>query len=134
MREGWHEYFKIIARAVSTRSTCPRRQVGAVLVIDKRIYATGYNGSRAGEAHCTDVGCDVKSNHCTRAIHAERNVVDQFVKAFGWDYFDAAVDIYCTLEPCFGCKRYIYTHFHDATLHWIQDYKDYENEKIQAES
>ena len=132
MREDWDGYFKAIARTVSTRSTCPRKQVGAVIVVNKRILATGYNGSPAGQPHCTDVGCNVVANHCTRAIHAEQNAIEQFTELFKWDYWDASVDIYCTLEPCAKCKKLIWSHFQDPVLHWIEDYEEYESGKLQS--
>lgn len=137
MREDWHGYFKTIARAVSTRSTCPRKQVGAVIVVNKRILASGYNGSPAGEPHCTDAGCNVVSNHCTRAIHAERNAVNQVIELadlFGNSSIlhDLDFNIYCTLEPCRECKKYIAMHFHRPVLHWIEDYEDYERGKLQS--
>ena len=78
-RPSWDTYFLWIARIVSSRSTCPRAEVGAVLTRDKRIIATGYNGSLSGEPHCLDVGCllDKGGRHCQRAIHAETNAIAQ---------------------------------------------------------
>jgi dCMP deaminase len=76
-RQKWDDYFLSIASAVAMRATCPRASVGAVIVRDKRIIATGYNGSAPGEPHCTDVGCLMKDGHCQRAIHAETNAVAQ---------------------------------------------------------
>jgi dCMP deaminase len=132
MRVGWDEYFEAIARIVSSRSTCPRKQVGAVIVVDKRILATGYNGSRKGEAHCSDVGCDVVSDHCIRTIHAEENAVIQFTELFGWDYWDADVHIYCTLEPCGTCMRLIHQHFESPFIHWQESTEDYNRGKLQG--
>ena len=80
MRQTWDDYFLEIARVVSTRSTCPRAQVGAIIVKDRRIVATGYNGSATGESHCLDVGCLMIDDHCQRAIHAETNAVCQAAK------------------------------------------------------
>lgn len=81
MRPDVDTYFlDIIARGVSTRATCPRASVGAVLVIDKNILSTGYNGAAEGEPHCTDVGCLVEDGHCQRAIHAEINAIGQAAK------------------------------------------------------
>ena len=76
-RISWNEYFLSLAKLVSTRSTCPRAFVGAVIVKDKRIIATGYNGAPAGQLHCQDIGCDIVDNHCVRAIHAETNAIAQ---------------------------------------------------------
>jgi len=76
-RLDWDEYFLNIAKEVAKRSTCPRASVGAVIVRDKHILSTGYNGAAPGEPHCTEIGCDVKNGHCLRAIHAETNAVAQ---------------------------------------------------------
>jgi dCMP deaminase len=72
MRKDWDKYFMDIAFMVSERSTCPRLHVGAVLVNDKRIKATGYNGSPKGFPHCDEAGCLMVNNHCVRTIHAEK--------------------------------------------------------------
>ena len=80
-RLSWQDYFLNIARVVSTRSTCIHRQFGCILVKDKRIIATGYNGSLPGEAHCYEVGCarvpyqSGKGYDKCRAIHAEQNAL-----------------------------------------------------------
>lgn len=78
-RQKWDDYFLLIASAVAMRATCPRALVGAVIVRDHRIVATGFNGSASGEPHCidTNVGCLMKDGHCQRAIHAETNAVAQ---------------------------------------------------------
>ena len=69
-RENWDTYFMNIARMVATRSTCSRKAVGAVIVKDNTILATGYNGSMSGAPHCHDVGCMIENNHCVATIHA----------------------------------------------------------------
>lgn len=76
-RPDWDTYFIRIALEVSKRSTCPRASVGAVIVRDNRILATGYNGAPAGEKHCSDVGCLIVGEHCQRAVHAETNAMAQ---------------------------------------------------------
>ncbi len=76
-RPSWDEYFMQVAFVVATRATCPRRSVGAVIVLDKRILATGYNGAPRGLAHCTEVGCHLVAGHCIRALHAEQNAILQ---------------------------------------------------------
>jgi len=76
-RQGWDDYFISIAKQVASRATCPRASVGAVIVRDKRIIATGYNGAPAGEPHCLDVGCLMVDGHCQRAVHAETNAIAQ---------------------------------------------------------
>lgn len=79
-RPDWDLYFIRIAMEVASRSTCPRASVGAVIVRDNRILASGYNGAPAGEPHCTEVGCDMVDGHCKRAIHAETNAIAQAAK------------------------------------------------------
>lgn len=77
-RPDWDEWFSLIAQAVSQRASCPRAQVGALIVSqDNRILAAGYNGAPAGEPHCLEVGCLIEDGHCQRAIHAEVNAVAQ---------------------------------------------------------
>src|SRR5690606_5886840 len=76
-RPTWDEYFMTMAHFVATRATCTRRQVGAVIVRDKRILTTGYNGSPPGLPHCSDVGCWIVDGHCVRTIHAEQNALVQ---------------------------------------------------------
>ena len=108
-RLSWDEYFREIAKLVSTRSTCPRASVGAILVKDKRIIATGYNGALPGEPHCTVIGCDMQDNHCQRAIHAEVNAIAQAAK-FGVSVIGAVFYIYMSrgdIGPCRECRKVI---------------------------
>ena len=70
-RVDWHTYFMNIARQVATRSTCPRKHVGAVIVRDRTILSTGYNGSIRGLPHCSDVGCLMEDGHCVATVHAK---------------------------------------------------------------
>ena len=110
-RPTWHQYFLTITRQVAERSTCLRAKVGAVIVRDKNILATGYNGAPAGLPHCTDVGClvyrsttpsgEVEEN-CFRCIHAEMNAIAQAAKN-GASIRDA--DIYITHTPCIHCLK-----------------------------
>lgn len=74
-RPPWPMYFLDLAKAVSTRASCPRASVGAVATRDNRVLVTGYNGSPPGQAHCMDVGCDMVDGHCIRTVHAEANLV-----------------------------------------------------------
>ena len=76
-RPPWDIYFLKLAMLVSERATCPRMHCGCVLVKDKRILSTGYNGSIPGDAHCEDDGCMIVDNHCVRTIHAEMNAIIQ---------------------------------------------------------
>jgi len=110
-RPTWHQYFLTITRQVAERSTCLRAKVGAVIVRDKNILATGYNGAPAGLPHCTDVGCliyrsqtplgDTEEN-CFRTIHAEINAIAQAAKN-GSAIRDGS--IYITHSPCFHCFK-----------------------------
>jgi len=103
-RVSWDEYFMNIAREVSTRSTCDRKHVGAVIVRDKMILATGYNGSIRGLPHCDDVGHDMEDGHCVRTVHAEANAIVQ--AAQNGIRIDTG-GIYVTASPCWPCFRLI---------------------------
>ena len=103
-RLGWHEYFMRIAQQVSGRSTCARKHVGAVIVRDRNILSTGYNGSISGMPHCDDVGHDMVDNHCIATIHAEANAIIQSAKN-GVQINDGA--IYTTASPCWNCFKLI---------------------------
>ena len=110
-RLSWHQYFLTITRQVAERSTCNRAKVGAVIVRDKNIIATGYNGAPAGMPHCTDAGCliyqsktpdgEIEEN-CFRTIHAEINAIAQAAKN-GSSIKDAS--IYITHTPCIHCLK-----------------------------
>ena len=109
-RPSWDEYFMQVVHLVKTRSTCLRRKVGAVIVKDKRILATGYNGAPVGCRHCEDTGClrqklNVPSgerHELCRAIHAEQNAIVQAAKA------GTSIDgstIYVSAQPCVICAK-----------------------------
>jgi dCMP deaminase len=109
-RPTWEEYFMEITRLVAKRSTCLRRQVGAVLVMDKRILATGYNGAPSGLAHCLEVGClreekqvpSGERHELCRGLHAEQNVIIQ--AAFHGIRIQGST-LYCTNLPCAICTK-----------------------------
>jgi dCMP deaminase len=103
-RPSWDEYFMEIAREVSTRATCQRRLVGAVVVLDKRILTTGYNGAPHGLPHCTEVGCKMQDGHCIRTLHAEQNAIVQ--GALNGVSLRAA-SLYVTCQPCNSCAKMI---------------------------
>lgn len=103
-RVSWDHYFMNIAREVATRSTCSRKHVGAVIVRDRCILATGYNGSIRGLPHCDDVGHMMEEGHCVRTVHAEANAIVQAARH--GNRIDGA-DIYVTASPCWGCFRLI---------------------------
>ena len=113
MRPDWDTYFMRITKLVATRSSCLRRSVGAVLVKDKRILATGYNGAPAGMAHCEEAGClrdqlhipSGERHELCRGLHAEQNAIIQAARQ-GTEIKDST--LYCTTAPCsLGAKRLI---------------------------
>lgn len=103
-RVSWHAYFMNIALQVATRATCDRKHVGAVIVRDKTILSTGYNGSLRGAAHCDDAGHMMEDDHCVRTVHAEANAICQAAK--NGVNIDGA-DIYTTASPCWNCFKLI---------------------------
>lgn len=102
VRATWDEYFLRIATEVSTRATCPRKHVGALLVRERSILASGYNGSVRGMPHCEDVGCMMVDGHCARTIHAEVNALAQAAK--NGVRVDGAT-VYVTAMPCWACAK-----------------------------
>ncbi len=110
MRPSWDDYFMEIADVVATRSTCVRRRVGAILVKDKRILATGYNGAPAGIQHCGEAGClreklEIPSgerHELCRGLHAEQNAIIQC--AVHGVNLQGAV-LYSTTQPCVLCSK-----------------------------
>ncbi len=101
-RPSWDEYFLNIAEVVSSRSTCPRRSVGAVLVRDRQILSTGYNGAPRGLPHCSEEGCLMQDGHCVRASHAEMNAIAQ--AALHGVRVEGAT-VYTTDKPCLICSK-----------------------------
>jgi len=111
-RPTWDEYFMKITHLVSERSTCMRRKVGAIIVKDKRIISTGYNGSPRGLAHCLEIGCmreqlEIPSgerHEMCRGAHAEQNAI---IQAAGSGVNMEAATMYCTTAPCSTCAKMI---------------------------
>lgn len=110
-RLSWDEYFMQICSVVAQRSTCGRAAVGAVIVRDRNILATGYNGAPAGMPHCNEVGCLVYTSknpdgeteeNCFRTIHAEINAIAQAAKS---GVSIRGSDIYVTHSPCIHCLK-----------------------------
>jgi len=109
-RPSWDEYFTLLAKTVATRSTCLRRQVGALFVRDRQILCTGYNGSPSGLVHCDKIGCLRESlgapsgerHEICRAVHAEQNAIVQAAK-HGVALVGA--DLYVTHQPCILCTK-----------------------------
>jgi dCMP deaminase len=111
-RPGWDEYFMDITRLVSRRSTCLRRRVGALIIKNKKILATGYNGAPTGVRHCSETGClreklEIPSGEraeLCRGLHAEQNAIIQ--AAFHGVGIEGAV-LYTTTMPCSVCMKMI---------------------------
>jgi dCMP deaminase len=127
-RPSWDNYFMTITREVAERSTCLRAKVGAVIVRDRSILATGYNGSPAGLPHCTEVGCLIYESrtpdgeielNCYRTIHAEINAISQAARN-GSAIRDA--DIYVTHSPCIHCLK-VLINTGVRTVYYAEPYK-----------
>ena len=109
---SWDEYFMEITKLVATRSTCLRRQVGAVLVKDKKILTTGYNGAPSQLPHCLDVGClreqlgipPGERHELCRGLHAEQNAI---IQAAYHGVSIKGATLYCTNHPCIICTKMI---------------------------
>lgn len=113
MRASWDEYFMEIVEVVKTRSTCLRRQVGAVIVKDNRIITTGYNGAPSHLKHCTELGgCERQKmgipsgerHELCRALHAEQNAIIQAAKLGNTT---EGATIYVNVQPCVICAKMI---------------------------
>jgi dCMP deaminase len=127
-RLSWHQYFLNITRQVAERSTCLRAKVGAVIVRDRSILATGYNGAPAGMPHCTEVGCLIYRSqtpdggveeNCYRTIHAEINAIAQAARN------GAAIregSIYITHSPCIHCLK-VLVNTGIKTIYYERPYK-----------
>jgi dCMP deaminase len=111
-RPTWDEYFMMMAKLTATRSTCLAFPVGAVIVKDRQVLATGYNGSPSGSAHCTTQGecypglsaCNASKSLPSRSIHAEANAIAQAAKH---GINTGGSIIYVTLEPCLACLKLV---------------------------
>ena len=101
-RLSWDAYFLQIAKVVASRSTCDRKHVGSVIVKDRQILSTGYNGSMPGDEHCCDSGCLVVEGHCIRTSHAELNAVSQAAKH---GVCIGGGTLYVTMFPCWTCFK-----------------------------
>lgn len=112
IRPSWDKYFLEIAKLVSKRSTCLRRQVGALIVKDRRILTTGYNGTPSGIIHCEITGClreklkvpSGERHELCRGLHAEQNALLQ-ASLYGVSVKDSL--LYCTNQPCLICAKMI---------------------------
>ena len=109
-RPGWDDYYIGIARAVAARSSCARRQVGALVVVERAIISTGYNGTPVGVRNCSDGGCPRCQSNAAPGegydtclcVHAEQNAI--VLAARHGNATNGGV-LYATLRPCFGCTK-----------------------------
>ena len=137
-RPSYDEYFMEMAHVVSKRSTCLRRKVGALLVKDKHILSTGYNGAPKGLAHCSEVGCirkdqDIPSgqrHELCRGLHAEQNAIIQ-ASVFGVSITGSV--LYCTNTPCIVCAKMLINAGVQEII-YSGDYPDELASKILSES
>lgn len=122
-RPSWDEYFLQQCELVASRGTCPRKQVGAIVVKNRRIVATGYNGSLPGLPHCEDVGCDMDEGHCVRTTHAEENAIAQLIDEHGKDYTNGCV-LYCNVRPCWKCFKIVVNFSNIKEIVYRGDYRE----------
>lgn len=121
-RISWDQYFLAQSHLLAQRSTCTRLMVGATIVRDNRIIASGYNGSVSGSKHCIEDGCYIVDNHCVRTIHAEANAILQCAK-FGVPTEGATM--YVTHFPCLQCcKQMIQSGI--RAVYYANDYRNNE--------
>jgi len=127
-RPSWDEYFLKLAMLASERSTCPRMHCGCVLVKDRFVLTTGYNGSLPGGAHCDDVGCLIVNDHCVRTNHAEINALCQ---ASRHGVALSGCTAYVTNMPCTACAKaltaagikrvVVFSDYHDTLAEYFFD-------------
>jgi dCMP deaminase len=120
MRISFDEYFMRMALLASERATCERLKVGSVIVKNKNVLSTGYNGSASGEVHCIDEGCLMRDGHCIRTIHSEQNALLQCAK-HGVSVKGAS--IYVTHFPCLHCTKSLVT-AGIAEIVYLNDYRN----------
>jgi len=122
-RIGWPAYFMMQAVMLASRSTCTRLHVGAVVVKDGRLIASGYNGSVSGTPHCSEVGDLVVDGHCIRAVHAEQNALMQLAKM---GIASDGAEIYVTDFPCVHCTKFLL----QAGIKKINYLRNYNNDEF----
>jgi dCMP deaminase len=128
-RVDWHTYFMNIAHQAATRATCDRKHVGAVIVRDKTILSTGYNGSIRGMPHCDDVGHVMEDGHCVATVHAEANAIIQAAKN---GVRIEGAEIYTTASPCWACFKLI-TNAGIRTIYYGEFYRDTRSVEVAAQ-
>jgi len=104
-RPSWDDYFMAMALLIAARGTCDRLYTGSILVKNRRIIASGYNGSPAGLQHCSDVGHLLEEGHCVRTIHGEHNALLQAAVLAGTSTEGSI--LYTKYSPCIHCTKYI---------------------------
>jgi len=137
-RPSWQEYFMNITKCVAERSTCTRRKVGAILVKDKRIIATGYNGAPSNISHCLDVGClreqqgipSGERHELCRGLHAEQNAIIQ-AAILGFSVRGAT--LYCSNMPCAICTKMLINIEIDKA-YYVEGYPDSLTDMMMAEA
>ncbi len=125
-RVDWHTYFMNIAREAATRSTCDRKHVGAVIVREKTILSTGYNGSIRGMPHCDENGHEMENGHCVGTIHAEANAIIQAARN-GVNINGG--ELYTTASPCWSCFKLI-ANSGIHTIYYGEFYRDERSLKV----
>ncbi|MGI6359375.1 MAG: deoxycytidylate deaminase [Bacillota bacterium] len=138
MRASWDEYFMQITQVVATRSTCLRRQVGAIIVKDRRIISTGYNGAPRGLKHCQEVGClreqqqvaSGQRHELCRALHAEQNAI---IQAAVSGVSIAGGTLYANVFPCSLCAKMLINSRISRIVYAI-DYPDELSRQLLAEA
>ncbi|MCW7753220.1 cytidine/deoxycytidylate deaminase family protein [Desulfobotulus sp. H1] len=137
-RPSWDEYFMDITTLVARRSTCLRRAVGAIIVKDKRVLSTGYNGAPSGVRHCGETGClreqrqvpSGERHELCRGIHAEQNAIIQAAR-HGVSILGAT--LYCTTRPCSICARMLINAGIEK-IYYLEGYADPLSEEMLAEA
>ena len=127
-RPSWQDYFSGITELVAQRSTCTRRKVGAILVKNKRILATGYNGAPSGVRHCIETGClrdkmnipSGQRHELCRGLHGEQNAI---IQAASHGVSVDGADLYCTTLPCIICSKMI-INAGIRNVYYIEGYAD----------
>lgn len=119
-RMSWQEYYANQSLLLASRSTCTRLSVGALIVRDNRVIASGYNGSVSGETHCIDEGCLIQEGHCVRTIHAEVNAVLQCAK---YGIATQGSEVYVTHFPCLNCTKTL-IQAGIKRINYIEDYRN----------
>lgn len=137
-RPSWHEYFIEMTQVISKRSTCLRRQVGAIIVKDNQILASGYNGAPSKVTHCEVTGClrqklnipSGERQEICRGLHAEQNAI---IQAAVHGVSVTGATIYCTNKPCSICAKMI-INAHISRIIYMEDYNDALSEELLGET